>query len=144
MTSNPHALGVLLDAAGDLPDHPRLRSGLEVIAQRVRARTLTHKGEWPLDKRVGIDWIGHLSTKPLDIEGLAADLAVAWLSVPGVLSVTDLTWDVSVAGQATITASLLTVTGETLTPTVGALDADGNPSIVVGGVPSAMSGLVFG
>lgn len=145
MTTNPYALGVLLDTTtGDLPRRPQMRSGLEVIAQRVRARTLTHRGEWPLDKTVGIDWIGYLSEKPFNVEGLAADLAVTWLSVPGVVTVTEVAYDVSTPGSVEITASLRTVTGDTLTPTVRTLDDEGNASIVVGGIPSAVAALVFG
>ena len=136
MTANPYALGMLLED-GDLPRVPRLQSGLAHIAQRVRAVTLTHKGEWPLDTSLGIDWRSYLQSRPFDAEGLAADLAVAWASVPGIVAVLQIDIDTETLGEATITARLQTITGETLTPKVSATTTTGNPSITLGGLLAA-------
>lgn len=127
------ALDVLLEA-GDLPARPLLRSGAEIIAQRVRAVSLLHYGEWPLDRSIGIRWLDYLGTKPFDVEGLAADLAVAWQAVDGVEEVTDISWDLDTPGQASITAELRLSTGDTISPTVQTLLAEGNVSITIGGV----------
>lgn len=129
------SLDLLLDpVTGDLPALTRLWSGLEIIAQRVQIRTLTHRGDWPLDRTAGIDWQRHLSTKPADVDALAAELATEWRAVPGVVEVTSLTAEVTTDGASTISAELRTETGETIVPVVSAPGVDGNPSIVVGGV----------
>ena len=129
---NPHASGLIMDAAGDLPVFTRLRSGLEHIAQRVRVRTLTHRGDWPLDTTQGVRWRDFLSRKPFDVDALAAELAAEWIAVPGVVRVEDLEATVDTQGNASISASLRTVTGETLTPIVTAPGAGGNVSIALG------------
>lgn len=137
--SSASAIDVLL-SGGQIQRFNRLASGAAVIAQRVRARTLTHRGEWPLDTSVGIPWTSYLGGKPFNVEGLIADLATTWQATPGVAEVVSIDATQS-GGTVTITAELRTVTGETLYPSVQAPGVDGNPSVVVGGLLAA-SGLV--
>lgn len=141
--SNPLAIGVLMDEDTlDLPDFTRMQQGARMIAQRVRVRTLTHRGDWVLDKNAGLDWLDFMSQKPPDAEGFAADLADEWASTPGVLSVENLTW--TVEGQAvTFTADLEIETGETLSVVVAAPDPDGNVSIALGAVIATAGYLVM-
>lgn len=117
----------------DLPDFTRHASGLEIIAQRVRCRLQTHLGDWPLDTSAGVDWIGFLGRKPVELAAMAASLAVEILGTPGVTQVQDLEWSQD-GDSATITASVLTELGESLDLVVVPQDAAGNPSITVGGV----------
>lgn len=124
---------VLMGDDGDLPVFTRHVSGMEVIAQRVRVRLGTHRGDWPLDVRAGIPWTEYLGRKPLDMAALAAVLAVEMLAVPGVTAVEDLDWSVD-NGLATITATLRTAVGKSLDVVVQPQAAAGNPSITVGGV----------
>lgn len=138
--SNPYALGVLLEA-GDLPAFTRMSSGASNIGQRVRAATLTHLGEWPLDTSKGIDWRHYLQTRPFDTEGLMADLAVAWAAVPGVVEVLSIDADVSIEGDATITGQLQIVTGGTLAVKASANVYGGDVSAFVGFL--AVSGVII-
>ena len=124
---------VLMGADGDLPSFTRHASGMEVIAQRIRVRLGTHRGDWPLDVTVGIDWTYYLGRKPLDLAALAAVIALEILAVPGVTQVQDLDWSQD-GGSATISASVLTELGRSLDVVVVPQDKAGNPSIVVGGV----------
>lgn len=124
---------VLMGADGDLPNFTRHASGMEVIAQRVRVRLGTHLGDWPLDTTVGVDWIKHLSQKPVDLPALAAVLSLEILAVPGVTGVQDLTW-AQTGTSATISATVRTSLGESLQVVVVPQDRTGNPSIVVGGI----------
>jgi hypothetical protein len=117
----------------DLPAFTRHTAGLAVIAQRVRCRLHTHRGDWPLDTSAGIDWIGFLGRKPVDLAGLAAELALEILATPGVTQVQDLEWSQD-GGNATITATILTELGTSLALVVDPQDSTGNPSITVGGV----------
>lgn len=140
---NAYASGIIMDAASeDLPAFARRESGINMIAQRVRVRTLTYKGDWPLDTSAGIDWIRHLTTKPADPEALAADLAAEWANTPGILSVTDLSAAMDTSGVVTISARLETVTGEVLQPVVTAPGIDGNPSIALGSIVAAAGWVV--
>jgi len=137
---NPLALGVLLEA-GDLPAFTRMSSGASNIAQRVRATTLTHLGEWPLDTSKGIDWRGYMQTRPFDVEGLMADLAVAWAAVPGVVEVLSIEASVTIEGVATIQGQLQIITGETVPVKASANIYEGDVSAAVGFVIG--SGVIF-
>lgn len=117
----------------DLPDFTRHEAGMAVIAQRVRTRLLTHKGDWPLDITKGINWIFFLAQKPLDLAALAAIISLEIQDTPGVSQVQSLEWE-QVGRTATITATVLTLQGESLSVIVSPQDSTGNPSIVVGGV----------
>lgn len=130
---NALAIGIVMDEDTlDLPVFTRMTSGLSFIAQRVRVRTLTHLGDWKLDKSAGMDWLSFLNgQKPADAEGLAATLAIEWAGTPGVVAVEDLSWDDATPGTVNISATLRTVTGETMTALVQAPGVDGNPGIIV-------------
>lgn len=125
---------VLMDpVTGDLPSFTRHASGMDVIAQRVRVRLGTHRGDWPLDVTAGIPWTDYLGRKPLDLAALASVIALEILQVPGVTRVLDLDWQ-QVGTSATITATVLTEVGRSLEVVVVPQDRAGNPSITVGGV----------
>ena len=132
---------VLMDPlTEDLPAFTRLSRGLEAIGQRVRIRMGTHVGDWPLDKTAGIDWTAILATKPLDLAGLAALLALEVLDTPGVLNVQDLEWSQD-GGTASISATVLTECG-VLPVVIQPQDAAGNLSIFVGGVIGHSTGIL--
>lgn len=133
MTAKAAALDVLMGADGDLPAYTRHASGMEVIAQRVRTRLGTHRGDWPLDTSKGIAWTSYLGRKPLDLASLAAVLSLEILDTPGVADVQDLDWEQD-GGTYTITATVLTELGESLPVVVVPQDSAGNPSVTVGGV----------
>lgn len=130
--SNAYTPDVLMDS-GDLPLFTRLVQGLDVIAQRIRVRLSTHRGDWPLDTSAGIPWVDILGRKPADVEGLAALLALEVASVPGVVQVVDLTWSQS-GGTAEVSLTAVTVTGDRIPVVVTPPGRAGNLSIVVGGV----------
>lgn len=128
---NARAIGIVMDeSTQDLPVFTRMTSGLSFIAQRVRVRTLTHLGDWKLDKTAGMDWLSFLGgQKPADAEGLAASLAIEWAGTPGVVAVEDLSWDDATPGLVTVSANLRTTTGESIIARVEAPGIDGNPGI---------------
>jgi len=133
VTGQAQALDVLMGADGDLPAFVRHAAGMEVIAQRVRVRLGTHRGDWPLDTRAGVAWTDYLGRKPLDLAALAAVLVLEILDTPGVVDVQDVDW-IQNGGTYTITATVLTELGQALQVVVVPQDSAGNPSVTVGGV----------
>jgi len=124
---------ILMGADGDLPAFTRHVQGVEIIAQRIRARVATHRGDWPLDTSAGIPWTDYLGQKPVDLEGLAALLALDILATPGVEQIDDLAW--SQTGDAvSITMTATTTTGDRIPVVVTPPGRAGNLSIMVGGV----------
>jgi hypothetical protein len=122
-----------MGADGDLPLFSRHASGLEIVAQRIRVRLGTHRGDWPLDTSAGIPWTSYLGQTPVDLSGLAALVALEIRAVPGVTQVTDLEWAQN-GDAASITCTALTSVGASLPVVVTPPGRAGNLSIVVGGV----------
>lgn len=72
---------------GDLPALTRHISGTAVILQRVRLRLLTGKGEWILDRNVGIPYLRFIRQKPPNLNEIGAFIRREIEAVPGVLSI---------------------------------------------------------
>ena len=81
---------ILLDATGDLPLHPRHARGPAIIAQAIRARLLTFRGEWLLDTNVGIPYLRWTQQKPVETAPIRATLLAEVEAVAGVARVEDL------------------------------------------------------
>ncbi|HSH00109.1 MAG TPA: hypothetical protein VLB27_08670 [candidate division Zixibacteria bacterium] len=78
---------VLLDPAGDLPISPVHVTGIRRIAQKIRLRLLTHRGEWLKDTTIGVpyqEWILDLMD---DIPTIGGFIRQTIESCPGVLRV---------------------------------------------------------
>jgi hypothetical protein len=125
------AIDILMDPVTlDLPDFTRHQAGLSVIAQRVRARLETFLGSWPLERSVGMDWLGILTSKPFDEDGFLTTLAVEMAATPGVLAVESI--ELTRDGQAVEVRAMLRVeSGEILTVVVSPTGLEGNPSIAI-------------
>jgi hypothetical protein len=126
------SLDILMDPDTlDLPDFTRHSTGVAVVAQRVRARLETFLGSWPLDRSVGMDWLGILTTKPFDEDGFLTLLAVEMADTTGVLAVETL--DLERDGQSVSVRAMLRVDpGETsITVIVSPAGLDGNPSVAI-------------
>lgn len=119
----------------DLPAFTQHAAGIEVTAQRVRVRFQTHRGDWPLDINVGIPWVSILSTKPLDLEALAALLVLEATDTAGVEEVGDLEFLVDEDDPQSVSISMRLRTEFGVIPvTVTPPGIKGNLSIVVGGI----------
>lgn len=80
---------VELNSAGDLQVNPRYISGLTLVAQRVRLRLLTHRGEWFLDQRLGVPYILWKDDKP-PVASMRSVIRRILETTPGVISVASL------------------------------------------------------
>ncbi|RAL23044.1 hypothetical protein DL240_09160 [Lujinxingia litoralis] len=72
---------------GDLPEHTRLIEGPELIAQRIRMRLSTFRGEWLLDRRAGLPFLRWRSQRSPPLEAMAARVRDDIASIPGILEV---------------------------------------------------------
>jgi hypothetical protein len=72
-------------ATGDLPDAPRLTTGIELIEQRIRLRLLRGTGEWFLDPSVGLPLIAWRQMKPPDKVVIRQRVEQEIRAIPGVL-----------------------------------------------------------
>jgi len=73
----------------DYPDRRRFVSGIDLVAQRVRLRLATHKGEILRDASVGLPWVEWLSTKPVPLASVRSGVRRQVALVAGVTSVTN-------------------------------------------------------
>jgi len=73
----------------DLPARRRLISGIDLVAQRIRVRLSTHRGEILRDVSIGMPWVDILSTKPVPLSTVRAQARRQALAVPGVTAVTN-------------------------------------------------------
>ncbi len=80
---------ILLNDDGDLPERPTLVRGPQLVAQRIRRRLLMHRGEWLLDKRVGVPYRRWREQKPPRIENISAFVRDLITSTPGVVALHD-------------------------------------------------------
>lgn len=80
---------ILLNDDGDLPERPTLVRGPEIVAQRIRRRLLMHRGEWLLDRRVGVPYVRWRERKPPRIENISAFVRDLITGTPGVLALHD-------------------------------------------------------
>ncbi|MEL6348039.1 MAG: hypothetical protein AAFV53_33335 [Myxococcota bacterium] len=72
---------------GDLPHVSRYITGPELIAQKIRIRLLTWRGEWLLNQEDGIDYLSLSEQKPPDTEAIADLLRAEILGVDGVVDI---------------------------------------------------------
>lgn len=80
---------ILLNEDGDLPERPRLVRGPEIVAQRIRRRLLMHRGEWLLDRRVGVPYARWRERKPPRLENISALVRDLITGTPGVVALHD-------------------------------------------------------
>lgn len=80
---------ILLNDDGDLPERPALVRSPEIVAQRIRRRLLMHRGEWLLDRRVGVPYGRWRERKPPRIENISAFVRDLITNTPGVLALHD-------------------------------------------------------
>lgn len=74
---------------GDLPPRPRLISGVELIAQRIRIRLQTHRGEWLLNRSVGLPYLRWRGQKPPRVQSIGSRVRETVRTTPGVIDVRD-------------------------------------------------------
>jgi hypothetical protein len=65
-------------------------TGAERIAQHVRSRLLTRRGEWYLDETVGVPYLEQVFVRNPDLVLIRASVATEILDVPGVARLTQL------------------------------------------------------
>src|SRR5690554_1576648 len=79
----------LLLVDGDLPVRPTLVRGPQLVAQRIRRRLLLHRGEWILDRRVGVPYVRWREQKPPRLENISAFVRGLITTTPGVVRLTE-------------------------------------------------------
>ena len=79
----------------DYPDRRRFVSGIDLVAQRIRVRLSTHKGEILRDTSIGLPWAEWLSTKPVPLASVRSGVRRQAAAVAGVTSVSDVQASVS-------------------------------------------------
>ncbi len=135
------SVDVLMDPiTGDLAEFSQFASGVVITAQRVETRLSTHRGDWPLNKNDGIDWIGLLGDPDVTIEDIAAEVAIEISGTPGVTEVRDLESE-QTGRLGTISATVSTDDGDFAIIITPAGAPGGNPSIVVGGIIGHSGGI---
>jgi len=96
---NPDTNDLELDENGDLrlvggdqyvAELGQTSSNAELVAQRIRWRLLTIKGEWFLDTTIGPDWNGVILVRNYDLGAVRAEILAALYSVDGVANVEEL------------------------------------------------------
>jgi len=101
-----------LDSTGDLPTITQHISGIELIAQKIKIRLLTFKGEWKLNEALGLDYPGWFQTKPAPVALASGLIRQEIEATTGVEQITS--WDVQFDAPSrlmTITAAVLTTAG---------------------------------
>lgn len=82
----PKQIDVGLDSDGDLPAVPRMLTGIDLVAQRIRVRLQRGTGEWFLDPSVGLPLIDWRQQKPPQVSAILLRLQQEIRSIPGVVS----------------------------------------------------------
>lgn len=95
---------------GDLPSHPRLISGVELIAQRIRIRLQIHRGEWLLNRRLGLPYLRWRGEKPPRVQSIGSRVREAVRTTPGVLDIRD--FRVQLIERRAIITGIIVVDGE--------------------------------
>lgn len=120
--------GIALTSDGDLPavaQRVRLDT-LDQIAQRIRVRLLTHRGEWLPDRRVGLPYYRWSQTRPAPVDLVVQAMQAACVAVPGVVSAA-LEGTFSQASRSIIITGSVVVQEGQITITYTAPDAAGDP-----------------
>lgn len=86
-----------------------LTSGTEAVAQRIRMRLGMWRGEWFLDRRLGVPYFQEVLTRIRDVGRLRSIFRDAILGTEGVASVPRLELDLD-AGQRHLTVRFTAVT----------------------------------
>lgn len=100
------AIDLGLDDSGDLPLFARTISGAELVAQRIRVRLGTHRGEDPRDSSRGLPWVDWLQQRPPQVDSIVAAVRREVLATDGVVRV--LNW----TGSFSRTTGVITISGE--------------------------------
>ena len=91
----------------DFPDRRRLVSGIDLVAQRIRVRLATHKGEVLRDVSIGMPWVAVLSSKPVPLATVRSHARKQISAVKGVVSVSNV--------QATASGGTISVSADVST-----------------------------
>jgi len=102
---------VLLGSDGDLPVFPVHGRGIDVIAQRVKIRLLTHRGDFALQGAEGMPYGEWVQQVPPDVAGIGALLRREIETTEGVRRVEDWTESFA-AGVLRFSGQVYTEEGE--------------------------------
>ena len=75
---------------GDLPPQTQHIEGATLVAQRVRIRLGTFRGEWLLDQSAGLPFLRWRSQRSPPLDSIAAKVREELRATPGVLDVREL------------------------------------------------------
>jgi len=75
----------------DIADDDALIDGAELIAQRIKIRILTYRGDWILDQEAGLPWLTWLGQRPFPVQQVRARLRREFEAVDGVTGVDEVT-----------------------------------------------------
>lgn len=78
----PHDLKLTAD--GDLPESTEHVTGVDLLAQRLRIRLSFHRGEYLLDRRVGMPYARWRSQKPPRLDEIRDHVVATITDTPGV------------------------------------------------------------
>lgn len=79
-------IDVGLDENGDIPEVPRMITGIALVAQRIRRRLQRGTGEWFLDPSLGLPLLEWRQQKPPQVEQILVRLQQEIRLIPGVVS----------------------------------------------------------
>ncbi|MEN0065928.1 MAG: hypothetical protein AAGA48_27555 [Myxococcota bacterium] len=101
-------------ATGDLPERPRLVTGLELVRQRIYTRLQRGRGEWFLALDQGLPLLEWRQAKPPDLDAMSAEVQVSILATDGVRSLEafSATFD-RTTRRVTMAGTVVTDAGET-------------------------------
>lgn len=94
----------------DLPARTRLVSGLDLVAQRIRMRLALHQGDVLRDVSIGFPWADWLSTKPVPLATIQAQVRRQLALIPGVSQVANVQASAA-GGTITLSADVSTEEG---------------------------------
>lgn len=123
---------IRLNSDGDLPIRTEHITGPDLVAQRIRTRLQTFRGEWFLDERRGLPYPQWKQDRPVDIEAIGARIRREIRQTPGVIRVVTFEAKFS-GGQISITGTVV-VEDQTLTLSAeifGAGDGNSQPVTVL-------------
>lgn len=91
--ATPETFDVQTDDDGDLPVRTRHVSGFDLLVQRIGRRLRTVRGEWLVDKAVGLPYFDWFEQKPPNVDSIGAVIRKEIETAPGVIRVEDWSGD---------------------------------------------------